>query len=233
MCPTLSNPENGQVMVNAHAVGSVATYTCNNGYTLTGASMRMCEEDNGVIGQWTLQPPTCPRKLIVFASDHNDHSDSLPQLLTVVLSTTPPMDKSWYLLLHSTTWLPIPATVATLSMEHRQGLVRLVECGVIQSQPARVSKLVRSFTLTASISYTHTVLCPFLTLSNGMVTYSLSEDPPPVGTVATYSCDTGYDLTGNRMRICEEGTGWTGSLPVCNSQCQFLLQNVCVVNCFV
>ena len=54
------------------------------------------------------------------------------------------MDKSWYLLLHSTTWLPIPATVATLSMEHRQGLVRLVECGIIQSQPVRVSKL--SFT---------------------------------------------------------------------------------------
>ena len=77
MCPTLSSPENGQVMVNTHTVGGVATYTCNNGYTLTGVSMRMCEEDSGVNGQWTLQPPTCPRKLIVFASDHNDHPLSL------------------------------------------------------------------------------------------------------------------------------------------------------------
>ena len=77
MCPTLSNPENGQVMVNTRTLGSVATYTCNNGYSLTGASVRMCEEDSGVIGQWTLQPPTCPRELIVFASDHNDHSLSL------------------------------------------------------------------------------------------------------------------------------------------------------------
>ena len=120
--------------VNTRTVGSLATYTCNNGYNLTGENLRICVPDNGVIGQWTQEEPTCPRKLIVFASDHNDHS--LPQLLTVVLSTTPPMDKSQHWLLHSTTMLPIPATVATLSMEHRQGLVRLrVECGVIQSQP--------------------------------------------------------------------------------------------------
>ena len=57
MCPTLSNPENGQVMVNTLTVGGVATYTCNNGFTLTGASMRMCVQ-NGVIGQWTMAKPT-------------------------------------------------------------------------------------------------------------------------------------------------------------------------------
>ena len=61
MCPTLSSPENGRVMVNTRTVGGVATYTCSDGYTLTGASMRMCEEESGVIGQWTLQPPTCSR----------------------------------------------------------------------------------------------------------------------------------------------------------------------------
>ena len=79
MCPTLLNPENGQVTVNTRTVGSTATYTCNNGYTLTGASLRMCEEDSGVIGQWTLQEPACPRKLIVYllVYDHNDYSLSL------------------------------------------------------------------------------------------------------------------------------------------------------------
>ena len=76
MCPTLSNPENGQVTVNTRTVGNVATYTCNNGYNLTGASMRTCTQ-NGVIGQWTPEEPTCPRNLIIFASDHNDHSLSL------------------------------------------------------------------------------------------------------------------------------------------------------------
>ena len=66
-------------------------------------------------------------------------------------------------------------------------------------------------------THTHTALCPRHTLSNGTVTYSMS-DHPPVGTVVTYSCDTGYDLTGSRMRICVDGIGWTGSSPACNSE---------------
>ena len=73
MCPTLSDPENGHVMVNTHTVGSVAYYTCNNGFTLIGTSMRTCVQ-NGLTGQWMSEGPICLRKLTVFASDHNDHS---------------------------------------------------------------------------------------------------------------------------------------------------------------
>ena len=232
MCPTLSNPENGQVTVTNYTVVSVATYTCNNGYTLTGAEMRMCVQN----GQWTPEESTCQCKLIVLVCDHNDYCSSLPQLLTVVLSTTPQMDKSWHLLLHSTTWLPIPATVATLSMEHGQGLVKLVEFGVMQSQPVRVSKLspIKSIALIPFLTLILllTALCLHETLSNGMVTYSTSGDPPSVGTMATYSCDTGYDLTGDEMRTCVEGSGWTGSLPVCNSQCTMLLFSVSYIYLF-
>ena len=46
-----------------------------------------------------------------------------------------------------------------------------------------------------------TVLCPREPFSNGMVTYSTSDDPPLVGAVATYSCDTGYELSGASTRI--------------------------------
>ena len=73
MCPQHIIPDNGQVTITTYVVGGVATYTCNNGYTLNGTNTRRCEQ-NGVIGQWTLQPPTCSRKLGVFASDYNDHS---------------------------------------------------------------------------------------------------------------------------------------------------------------
>ena len=58
VCPTLSNLENGQVTVNTHTVGGVATYTCNTGYGLSGVDTRMCVQ-NGVIGQWTPGEPTC------------------------------------------------------------------------------------------------------------------------------------------------------------------------------
>ena len=63
MCPTLFNPANGQVKVNTRTVGGVANYTCNYGYKLTGARMRMCVQE-GSTGQWT-EPPTCERELIV------------------------------------------------------------------------------------------------------------------------------------------------------------------------
>ena len=62
----------------------------------------------------------------------------------------------------------------------------------------------------------YTDLCPRESLSNGMVTYSTSDDPPPVGTVATYSCDTGYELSGAMTRNCVAVSGWSATLPVCN-----------------
>ena len=34
------------------------------------------------------------------------------------------------------------------------------------------------------------------------------------GIVATYSCNSGYDLRGNRRRICSNGV-WSGSEPSC------------------
>ena len=66
MCPQLIRPDNGQVIITTYDVGGVAAYICNYGYTLNGTNTRKCEQ-NGVMGQWTLQPPTCSRKLEVLS----------------------------------------------------------------------------------------------------------------------------------------------------------------------
>ena len=74
-----------------------------------------------------------------------------------------------------------------------------------------------------STSYSYpTVVCPSLSLTNGMISYS---DPIlGVGSVATHSCDTGYTLSGSRTRTCQghslhyvQGT-WSGSAR-CISKC--------------
>ncbi len=54
-CPALSDPTNGMVDVPNNNFGTVATFTCDNGYTLTGGSFRVCQND----GTWSGSAPTC------------------------------------------------------------------------------------------------------------------------------------------------------------------------------
>ena len=46
------------------AVGTVATHSCDAGFTLVGDMTRTCTEDNqaDIIGAWNGSPPTCERK---------------------------------------------------------------------------------------------------------------------------------------------------------------------------
>ena len=55
-CGPLNNPNNGQVNVSPETtIGSIATYTCDIGYTLSGSQSRTC----GVDGNWTSSEPFC------------------------------------------------------------------------------------------------------------------------------------------------------------------------------
>ena len=60
-CGDLEDPANGEVSVSGTTVNSVATYSCNTGYTLTGDNMRMCLET----GLWSGSEPSCTSKSIV------------------------------------------------------------------------------------------------------------------------------------------------------------------------
>ena len=70
LCPALSSPFNGQVSVNTRTIGSVANYTCNDGYTLFGAETTTCVQI-GVTGRWISETPACLGlgKLIAFTCD--------------------------------------------------------------------------------------------------------------------------------------------------------------------
>ncbi len=55
-CASLQPPMNGLVNNPEDTiVGSVASYTCNEGYELSGPITRSCE----VTGQWTATEPVC------------------------------------------------------------------------------------------------------------------------------------------------------------------------------
>ena len=61
------------------------------------------------------------------------------------------------------------------------------------------------------------------TIDNGMISYSPDSGGPDydLDTVATYSCNDGFDLVGDSVRVCEAvGNSvmgmFNGSTPVCN-----------------
>ena len=59
-CIILTALSNGMIGYNmgTRTVNTVATYTCNRGYTLNGDTTRTCGSD----GMWSGSPPVCQRK---------------------------------------------------------------------------------------------------------------------------------------------------------------------------
>ena len=57
MCPDLVPPKNGNVEFTTK-VGDTATYTCDDRYTLSGDSTRLCLPG----GMWNGSDPVCNRK---------------------------------------------------------------------------------------------------------------------------------------------------------------------------
>ena len=59
--------------------------------------------------------------------------------------------------------------------------------------------------------------CPELPpLANGDITLSSPERLN--GTTATYTCDSGYVLTGSRMRTCQTNGAWEEPAPFCDRE---------------
>ena len=60
-CDSLISPSNGNVVVDESGVGTVATYSCDIGYTVEGVSMRTCQ--NSADPTWSGSPPSCNSEL--------------------------------------------------------------------------------------------------------------------------------------------------------------------------
>ncbi|XP_064386408.1 uncharacterized protein LOC135334957 isoform X2 [Halichondria panicea] len=57
-------------------------------------------------------------------------------------------------------------------------------------------------------------------LPNGVISYNGgSTDIRPINTIATHSCNTGYTLNGDSVRVCQNDRTWNGSPPTCQVSC--------------
>ena len=62
------------------------------------------------------------------------------------------------------------------------------------------------------------VTCPVLTNpDNGIITCLLGDDGVATdGETCSYTCNTGYVLSGEDMRTCGSDRTWSGSIATCN-----------------
>ena len=70
------------------------------------------------------------------------------------------------------------------------------------------------------ICFLFILVCPLLTApSNGMFSCSLGGDGvPSTGDTCTFTCNTGYELTGNHTRTCQSDGSWSDSVPMCRHE---------------
>ncbi len=67
------------------------------------------------------------------------------------------------------------------------------------------------------------IMCPpLLAITNGMISYSPDVTPDyDLGTNATYTCEAGFYLEGNEVRVCMDHDGmdaigvWNDQEPIC------------------
>ena len=61
-----------------------------------------------------------------------------------------------------------------------------------------------------------TVTCPPLVLPNGMVNCSLGDDEvPSYEDTCSFTCNTGYELTGGGTRTCQSDGSWSNTEVIC------------------
>ena len=59
--------------------------------------------------------------------------------------------------------------------------------------------------------------CPSLSISNGTMNCSLGDDGVlSSGDTCSFTCDTGYELTGSDTRTCQSNGSWSGSVTMCS-----------------
>ena len=64
--------------------------------------------------------------------------------------------------------------------------------------------------------YFYLVSCPLLTNLNGTMNCSLGDDGIPTDKdTCSFTCDTGYKLTGSDTRTCQSNGSWDGSEIIC------------------
>ncbi|KAL4239544.1 CUB and sushi domain-containing protein 3 [Mactra antiquata] len=233
-CGGLGNPTNGLVDISSGTTyGQVATYSCNSGYVVNGASSRTC----GSGGTWSSSPPTC------VIEGCGALVDPVNGFVTM-LQATAVGDVALY---NCDIGYDISGFTSTTcgtngSWDNPAPSCNPVDCGmpVVPSNGSVNAMYGTTYLQLATYS------CDLGYILNGATTTTCGADglwdtpapscdiidcgAPPSGPVngyktvpgttytevTTFYCDYGYLLTGPSTLICQADGTWNGTTPSCD-----------------
>ncbi|XP_064397056.1 sushi, von Willebrand factor type A, EGF and pentraxin domain-containing protein 1-like isoform X3 [Halichondria panicea] len=231
-CLSISAPDNGGlIFTNGFIFNSLARYSCEGGYDISGASIRICRS----IGSWSAIAPTCQP---VDCMGLNNPANGM-----VALSSTT--------FTHTATYSCLSG-FALIGQDTRECLETqlwsgeeptcVVECGdlpipsngIVSYSDTTLINSVATFTCSESYIVTgdSTRTCLLTGMWSGIqpscerVDCGLLTDPQfgsvtltpgtGLGSVTTYACNTGYEPSSTTDRTCLGSGVWSGDMPTCS-----------------
>ncbi|XP_064386326.1 sushi, von Willebrand factor type A, EGF and pentraxin domain-containing protein 1-like [Halichondria panicea] len=166
-CPTLSPLSNGRISYNATT--NMATYTCDTGYTISGATPITCMSDGTSAGTWSPSPPA----------------------VTCTIVTCPVLTS------------PTNGALSTTSRDYLTVVTYSCDTGYVLTGNSGSARTCQATGQWSGVAPTFT--CPpvdcgsLATLFNGVVDTSSGTT---FMMTATYTCNTGYNIVGSESRTC-------------------------------
>ncbi|XP_064387502.1 uncharacterized protein LOC135335845 isoform X3 [Halichondria panicea] len=191
VCTDLPAIANGEIMYSSadmpRPIGTVASYTCNDGFNIAGPVSRTCVENAGS-GMFDMTAPTC------IPIECEQLEPLANGVITYELDTV------------------APYSLSTNANHVCNRGYRLVGTQVRVCEDVGATD--GQFNQEAPIC--EQITCDDLpALANAVISYSSSISPRPVDTVATYECVDGYTLESSVTRTCQEDEMFDGEEPRC------------------
>lgn len=238
-CPALAAPANGSVdLTTAGVPTNVATYSCNGGSSITGnggLATRTCQTN----GTWTGSAPTCMASLCSpsltaptngtvdrttgATEDVATYGCDLGYTISGGSTRTCQVTGTWSGVAPTCTAnscapnLNAPANGTVDRTTGMTGTVATYACNMgysINGSATRACLTNGTWAGAAPTCSANACAPNLVTPTNG----SLDRTMGVTGDVATYSCDSGYNLSGNggsNTRTCQVDAAWSGTSPTC------------------
>ncbi|XP_052804614.1 sushi, von Willebrand factor type A, EGF and pentraxin domain-containing protein 1-like [Mya arenaria] len=230
-CGRLPSPTNGSVEFNATTFMSIARYRCDTGFTLQGFVVRICQQTS----EWSDQPPSCQIM----------NCGSPPALENGGLLALPETTVYGTLVTYICNIGYEPTGDTNVTCTETRAWSKLPTCQLVDCGPLPDIENGQSFTFNGTeYGAIGVYVCETGYLPNGTTSLTClaskewSSEPPtcdiadcgPLPNVtngvvflqgtqyrdtAQYTCDTGHQINGSTVRLCQADQTWSGTEPNC------------------